>query len=168
MTPMFSDNKFVLDSNVLITAKNGYYAFDISPSFWKHLIGHIRSNQIVIINRVRDEILARNDDLSDWMRRYVGSSYVSSNEVVIANIFSQMTNWVQGNNQFTLAAKNEFANVADGWLAAYAHNHGGTVVTLETYNENTKKRVKLPNVCRQFNVDYTDTFGMLRSLDIRF
>ena len=28
---------FLVDSNVLIEAKNRYYAFDIAPGFWKWL-----------------------------------------------------------------------------------------------------------------------------------
>ncbi len=53
-------------------------------------------------------------------------------------------------------------------MAAYARVHNMTVVTLETFDANIKRRVKLPNVCRQFGVEYVNTFEMLRRIGIRF
>lgn len=29
---------YLIDSDVLITAKNSYYAFDLCPGFWKNLL----------------------------------------------------------------------------------------------------------------------------------
>ena len=78
-----------------------------------------------------------------------------------------MTTWVQ-QGQFTPAAKAEFAAAADGWIAAYAREIEATVVTLETYDANIKRKVKLPNVCRQFKIDYINTFDLLRRLGVSF
>jgi hypothetical protein len=35
---MTVDRRYIVDSNVFITAKNLYYAFDICPGFWKSII----------------------------------------------------------------------------------------------------------------------------------
>ena len=159
--------QFVLDTNVFVSAKNDYYAFDICPSFWDKLIDAFQNGDIVSIDRVYDEILQRNDELTDWARNEASAMFVPSTDQAVATAYSQMLNWVQ-QNDFTPAAKAEFLDAADGWLAAYASVHNATVVTLETFDANIKRRVKLPNVCRQFDVEFINTFEMLRRLGIRF
>jgi len=76
--------------------------------------------------------------------------------------------WVQGRDQFRPEAKAEFARGADGWLIAYAGVHGLAVVTHEEFAPNVRRKVPIPNVCRQFNVPFVDTFSMLRTLEVRF
>lgn len=53
---------YLIDSDVLITAKNSYYAFTICPGFWKSLLhghshGHLHS-----IDRVKQELLRGHED----------------------------------------------------------------------------------------------------------
>ncbi len=50
----------------------------------------------------------------------------------------------------------------------YAKAHNGVVVTHEEYAREARKRVPLPNVCKQFGVDYVDTFAVLRALEVEF
>ncbi len=40
-----ANRHYLVDSDVLITAKNLYYAFDICPGFWKCLLHHHRENR---------------------------------------------------------------------------------------------------------------------------
>jgi hypothetical protein len=42
------------------------------------------------------------------------------------------------------------------------------VVTLETLVSANSSKAKIPNVCREFDVEYVDTFGMLRELGCSF
>lgn len=72
--------------------------------------------------------------------------------------------WAQQKDQFIDAAKEEFATVADAWLIAHAHAMGATVVTLEVFNPDIKKKIPIPNVCREFGVEAIDTFEMMRRL----
>ncbi len=82
--------------------------------------------------------------------------------------FGEMMGWVQSNGRFLQPAKDEFARVADGWLVAYAKVHGLAVVTHEVYDPDVRKKVPIPNVCRQFDVPHKGTFSMLRSLGVSF
>ena len=75
--------------------------------------------------------------------------------------------WVQGQDQFSDAAKADFARGADGWLVAYAKAKGCIVVTLETINLDIKRKVPIPNVCQAFGVQFVDTFEMLRRLGVQ-
>ena len=76
--------------------------------------------------------------------------------------------WIYANDQFSPQAKNDFSRGADGWLVAYAKVHNATLVTLETYQQGARRRVPLPNVCKQFSVLHMDTFEMLSELGVRF
>ena len=79
-----------------------------------------------------------------------------------------MQTWVQGTVQFNAEAKEKFAEIADGWVVAYAKAHRAVVVTQEVYNANVKKRIPIPNVCLEFSVDCIDTYEMIRRLGGKF
>ena len=65
-------------------------------------------------------------------------------------------------------AKSEFASVPDSWLLAYASVNNLIVVTHEVYAPDITQKVKIPNVCVEFEIEYVDTFAMLRDLQIKF
>ena len=107
------------------------------------------------IDRVRDELFLNSDRLSEWAKQAPTELFVSTAEQSVLNAFTEMNNWVLGNEQFQPQAREEFAHKADGWVAAYASVHNAIVITHEVFRENVKKRVPLPNVCRQFNTNYS-------------
>ena len=76
--------------------------------------------------------------------------------------------WVQRHPRYFDLAKAKFATGADGWLVAYARIHGSTVVTNEQSAPESRKEVKLPDVCDQFEVRRDHTFAMLRALSVHF
>ena len=86
----------------------------------------------------------------------------------VAAEYGKMMVWVNS-QPYTPAAKAEFADVsnADGWLVAYAKVNGFAVVTHEVPS-NGLKRVKIPNICGQFGVEFFDTFDMLEDLKGNF
>lgn len=158
---------FLLDANVFIEAHRRYYALDLCPGFWECVVNYCQETRMLSIDRVRDKI-AGGDALSAWAKQAPDELFASSAQQSVADKFGEMMAWVQANDQFLTAAKAEFARVADGWLAAYAQVHGMVLVTHEEYAPNVRKKVPLPDVCRQFAVPYTDTFAMLRALEVRF
>ena len=76
--------------------------------------------------------------------------------------------WVQSQDQFSDAAKADFASKADGWLVAYARANSCVVVTQEVLNPDVRRKVPIPNLCEAFDVHWVDTFTMLRNLGVRF
>ncbi len=158
---------FALDANVFIEAHRRYYGLDLCPGFWASLRHHARRQRVVSIDRVRAEMLAGRDALSQWVREGPEGLFASSAEADIGDAFAEMMAWVQDNRQFRPEAKAEFAAAADGWLAAYARVHRAVVVTHEQYNPDVKRRVPLGNVCHEFGVATQDTFQMLRALGVR-
>lgn len=162
---------YYLDSDVFIAAKNTYYAFSICPGFWKSLIHHHRQGRLFSIDHVRRELLAgrETEDLVQWVKNDVPNEFFrETNEERVITSYQEVMRWIQRNYQYTDDAKAKFATEADGWLVAYARVHAGIVVTNEQPRPNSRSRILLPDVCDHFNVEYHNTFVMLKELKIRF
>jgi hypothetical protein len=163
------DPVYVLDANVFIEAARRYYAFDLVPAFWTNLVNLAAQGRIKSIDKIKQELERGNDDLADWIKRgNMSNAFASTDQPDVIRQFGEMMEWVQDNDQFLDAAKAEFAGGVDGWLIAYAGVNNYTVVTHEVYARDVRNRVPIPNICRAFDVRYTDTFQMLRDLGVRF
>ena len=166
---------FVLDANVFIGAHRTYYSMDLCPGFWDCLLQHFRGGSLLSIDEVRDELLdisksedVKPDALYHWTKAAPRALFVSSREQSVVDAYRDIVAWVYSRPQFLQGAKDDFARKADGWLVAYAKTHNLMLVTQEVFDQNIKKRVPIPNVCQQFNVDYLNTFEMLRQLGVHF
>lgn len=160
---------YLVDANVLIEAKNRYYAFDIAPGFWAWLDQAHQQSLACSIAAVRDELLDGTDELADWARTHTAFFRVIDQGTT--QHFGDLTRWAFSRS-FTPAALSEFTgNNADYLLVAYAREHQHTVVTHERSQPNARARVLIPDACRAMGVSTTDTFEMLRQtgahLDLR-
>lgn len=168
---MTTSKLFILDANVFIEAKKRYYAFAICPGFWEALLWHHDRGALCSVDRVKAELVDFGDDLSDWITTQVPAvAFHSTNDQAVTDNYAELVRWVMTQQQFTDAAKAEFADakVADAWLIAFAKTTGSTLVTHETYDDKIRRKVKIPNVCREFNVPYVDPFDMLVDLGAQF
>lgn len=162
---MIAAQTYVLDANVFIEAAKRYYAFDIAPSFWQMLVVQANNGQVLSIDRVKDELLRA--DLKTWASNTFHEFFASTSDADIIDVYREIMTWSQNQTPFTDAAKAQFASVADGWLIAYALAKGCVVVTHEQYDQNIKRKIKIPNVCQAFDLRYIDTFQMMRELGVR-
>lgn len=160
---------YLLDTNVFIEAARRYYAFDIAPAFWQALLDLAAGGRVLSIDRVKDEIDRGKDDLAEWVNDHFRVAFASTGDLDVIAAYRNMMVWAQNQNQFTNAAKAEFARAdnADAWVVAYAAAHGCVVVTHEQFDPHVQRRIPIPNVCRAFNVGYVDTFEMLRALGVK-
>jgi hypothetical protein len=138
---------YLVDSDVFITAKNLYYAFDLCPGFWESLLHHHGQGRVYSVDRVRGELLAgrKMDDLVQWVRNQLPSSFfleVDSDEVTAA--FTEIMVWAQRSAQYFDHAKAKFATGADGWLVAYARVHGATSLQTSRAPRNRDGRSSFP------------------------
>ena len=160
---------FLVDANVLIEAKNRYYAFDIAPGFWAWLDQACRQAVVCSLDAVQDELLQGGDELADWAEK--NASFFHPLDQGSTEHFSALSAWA-GSRSFTPAALSSFTgNNADYLLIAYAREHGHTVVTHERSQPNARNRVLIPDACLAMGVSSIDTFQMLRrtgaQLDLR-
>ena len=168
---MSGSKRYVLDANVFIEASKRYYSFSVCPGFWKALIAQHKNSRVFSIDRVLDELADEGDQLSDWSRTTVPDTFFkNTQDQAVIEAFQEMVKWVNSEPQFTPAAKAEFADLdnADGWVIAYAKANGLIVVTHEEYAPDAQKKVPMPNVCLEFNVDNVNTFEMLEDLKVKF
>jgi hypothetical protein len=161
-------NMYLLDANVFIEAARRYYAFDLAPPFWENLVRYAASGQIQSIDRIKKELEQGNDELATWATTQFSDAFASTDEEDVIRSYSEVMGWVQAQGQFSDAAKAEFATGADGWLVAYAKCKGYIIVTHELPATDARRKVPIPNVCDAFDVNYHDTFEMLRQLGVRF
>ena len=159
--------RYLLDANIFIAAWRDHYPIDLYPGFWDCIERSSREDILSSIDRVRDEITDP-ADLDAWLKRHWRDSFFSTRILEITRAFADMQKWVQYNTQFLPAAKHEFAQAADGWLAAFAKVHNAIVVTNEVFDPRVKRRVPLPNLCKRFGIDYCNTIDMLRGLGVTF
>lgn len=168
---MSGSKAYVLDANVFIEATKRYYRFSLCPGFWAALVAQHKNGRVVSIDRVLDELSDEGDQLSNWSQTAVPDAFFKkTQDQAVIKAFQAMVNWVNSEPQFTPAAKAEFADVdnADSWVIAYAKVNGLTVVSHEEYAPDARKKVPMPNVCLEFNVDYDNTFEMLEDLKVKF
>jgi hypothetical protein len=157
---------FWLDSDVFIQAKRIYYPFDIFPGFWAFLDRQIEAQTIKSPYEVFIELCRYGDQLSDWARGHRDRGFFREPDDAVQQNFTDIADYVQDTYEEAFASK--FLSDADPWVIAHAKTDGGTVVTIEKIVGQDSKRVKIPNVCREFDVPFIDTFEMLRELGASF
>jgi hypothetical protein len=158
---------YLLDTNVFVTPKQTYYGFDLVPGFWVSLITAHANLTVHFVRAVYLELQGYIDELSEWAKVTAPRSlFVEPDEQTVAAI-AAIVEWAKAQT-FTEPAQREFQASADLELIATAYAMGKTVVTLETSSPESKKSIKIPDVCRAFNIKYTDPFTMLRQLGVSF
>lgn len=154
--------EFWLDTNVFIGAARGPYGFDIAPGFWVFLDEMVGQRRIASPQMVYRELTAGEDQLATWVKDRRTSGLFIEPDATVQVRFGEIATYVY--NQYDAVNAGRFLEVADPWLIAHASVQGGTVVTLETLVPPNAKKVKIPNVCNQFAVRWTNTYQMLRDL----
>ncbi len=115
---------------------------------------------------MRDEIIGGDDRLAEWVSA-LGKGFFLPAEAATVGPLGTVAQWVNQQDEHTPAAKNTFLQVADYYLLAQALAGEHIVVTHEK-PENSRHRVKIPNVCLGFGVRHLNTFDMLRREGARF
>jgi len=158
----------LLDSNIFIEAKNYYYGFKTFPGFWKWLDVEQAQGRLGSIQPICSELLKGDDELSAWAKDRKDSGwFVPVDDEQTQLNLTKIANWVM-EQPYKEAAKTDFLSGGDPWLIAKAMTLEATVVTLETFDALTKKKVKIPNVCHTFGITYMDTFELLGTMGATF
>lgn len=152
---------YLVDTNVLIEGARRY-PFAIFPGYWRELAHLSASGKILFHERVKDEIVKWDDEVSHWFKSEVDPASVlkTSNEEVLA--YRELVVWVGSRTpKYKPGAVQEFLSVADSWLVASAKSRGLQIVTYEVGAPEGKKRVKIPDAADAFQVRCLDPVQML-------
>ena len=155
---------YLLDSNVFISAKN-LHGFDFCPAFWDWLMSENRAGKVYSIERVGDELLAGDDDLTEWARDRGGDFFIPPDATLFPAL-AEVSSWATGQD-YDQAAVSTFFQLADYYLVAQARAGQHTVVTHERAS-GSRRKIKIPDVCIGLGVKYLTPYEMLRIERARF
>lgn len=155
--------RYIPDTNVFVEAKNRYYSFDIAEGFWEWLEVFTSEQSFLTIKEVREEILdyPHDDNLKIWMKKFPLHCFMEADKEVQQNQ-RLIANYVLDHETFSPENKYKFLDGADPWLVAFAMVKDYTVVTHESKAGPGTKKVKIPNICEEFGVDYCNVFEVMR------
>jgi hypothetical protein len=163
---------FIIDSNILIEPYKTYYSFEFAPEFWSFIEQNILIKKIMLLDIVFDEIAAGTDELSIWIKNMNGLETIDHKNYIAQ--YADILNFIQISGFYKIEALHTWSmpTVADPFLIAAAIANQYTVITGERPNNglnktNPSSRVKIPDICSQFNVKWKDLFYMLRQLGFR-
>ena len=166
-------NKFLIDSNCLITPKHQYYAFDLTSTFWEELGKNIEKGNILILDKVFDEVIRGKDELSEWLKKYANYKINYDTEEIL-NKYKEIIFHIKNSSLYKSGAESEWSKseIADGFLVATACVHNYKIITNERANQNLNsinaaKTPKIPNIAKHFNVDCVNLFDVMRELNFK-
>ncbi len=134
--------KYLLDTDVLVTAAHSYYSFHICPGFWSSMIHFNERGSLFSIDLVQQEI--KSDDIVQWIKDKVPNGFFIdiSKHLNIIHLGKRIMDDVQNTTQYHSSAIDKFFNGADVWLIAAAKTLNYKLITNEVSAPNSKKRYK--------------------------
>lgn len=170
-----TSEKFLIDSNTLISASRLYYAHDLVPTFWEILNAKAENGTIYILDMVKDEICKGEDWLKEWLDNDETSILVCNHvDSEIISKYAEIMQYIQTCGFYNSNGLNNWAknDVADPWLIAAAAVKAYTLITFEQPSgslsiKNKSGKVKIPDVANHFNVKVHNLYHMMRQLEIK-
>ena len=156
---------YLLDANVFIRAKNEHFGFDFCPAFWDWLAAGNANGQVFSVDKVGGELRAGDDQLSGWAERQ-GRGFFLAPPAGLPAALQRMDRWLR-NQGYEHAGIDDFLQAADCYLVAHALEDGYGIVTHEL-GSNSRRRIKIPDVCVGFGIECLTPFEMLRREGARF
>jgi hypothetical protein len=163
-------NTFIVDSNFFIEAHRKTYPLDVAVSFWEKVKELAVAGKIISIDKVKDELYKNEDALKSWCLPNLPVTFFHTTNHIIST-YGQVINWaVSKSLQYNQAAINEFLakDEADAWLVSYCLANNYILVTHEVSSPLSKAKIKIPDACIYFGVQYVTTIEMFRQLGERF
>ncbi len=164
---------YIVDSNFFIQPHRDTYPLDVAVSFWAKVKQLADDGKIISIDKVKNEIFGKNDDLEKWCKANLPKDFfkeTSTSDVI--NEYVKICSWATSKGQYTQSALNEFLNAdeADAFVVAYAlaDISNRIVLTREVSAPNSKNKVKLPDACDAHSVQHVDWIKMFRRLGETF
>jgi hypothetical protein len=73
---------YLLDSNVYIQAHLSYYGMDLCPGFWQWLEKAHDLGIVITLDKVRDELMKKDDQLSEWAKNSPDHFFTALDDVI--------------------------------------------------------------------------------------
>lgn len=162
--------RYLLDSDVLISAKRSWLDPKIAPVFWEWLLEGHRQGYFYSIDKVASEL--KEGDKDDFLNLFATehvSLFLTSDEVTCIAEYAKLQTWVH--TVWTLGKKlnktskaiEAFASnkKADAFLVAYAKANDFIIVTNEISEMQCQTNVKLPDAANSCGVKTINLYDLL-------
>lgn len=165
---------FIVDSNFFIQSHRITYPLDVATTFWEKVKNLFNEGKVFSIDKVKDEIFKNDDELKRWIEvNLLDECFKPTDTQEVLTKYADVVKWTNSkNNHYVQNAINEFLQFenADAWLIAYALaiNENCQIVTQEKSEPNRKSKIKIPDVCNDFNIQYKNIIEMFRELGEKF
>lgn len=159
---------YLVDSSVLIDAKDRYYQFDRVPEYWKWLEFHARNGRIKIPRKIFEEIAEKSDDDDTfvvWAKR--------NKEILILMepLPDKEFDEVIDKGYAPDLSLEEYKKIGgDPFLIAYAlaNKKDRTIVTSEISKpKKVRANRRIPDACKTFDVRCVKQWELIKELDFR-
>lgn len=147
---------YVFDSNSLIALSNFYPSR--FPTLWNKIDNYVLSHRIISVREAWKEVTNTSDrnDFDTW---------INNNKAIFKVASAQEAKFVaeilQTKNFKDIIRKKQLLTgmpVADPFIIASARINNFTVITEESYRQNS---AKIPNICRHFQIPYLNLQGFM-------
>ncbi|WP_181309266.1 DUF4411 family protein [Paraburkholderia sp. BL18I3N2] len=158
--------RYLLDSDVLITAKNLHYNPKFCTNFWMWIAHAFQQGIVYSIDKVRDELLngKEDDPLRTWASQPALNGFFLDS-LASTPKWQQLAGWaVERQPPFQAAALDKFLDVksADAWLIAFAANNPGfVIITNEQSAPESRRSIKLPDAAAAVGAATMSLFDVL-------
>ncbi|PAF43528.1 DUF4411 family protein [Helicobacter sp. 11S02596-1] len=160
-------SKYLIDANIFIESALRYYAFDICPGFWDWLkIVSIEKTHIKSVKKVLEEV-KQPKELSEFLKELNKNKFFIDENKITPESFMAVASKLEQMN-YESEPISEFSSGADFFLIALAYQDHYKIVTHEKRADNTRKRIKIPNVCQELGIECINVADLLRDEKIKF
>lgn len=158
---------YLIDTNVLIEAKDRYYNFERVPAFWSWMEAEHEKGLLFSVAKVLTELSGRKDELERWAKKLPKGFFLQP-DTATTKVMAHLTDWASNHHNYSDLAVQEFLDSADYVLVAHGCAHNFTVISQEQPAPDAKKRIKLPDACNSVDVEWLHTFAWLDVRKPRF
>lgn len=158
------NQRYCLDTNVLIVAWQTYYSPAICPSYWD-LMSKLGEQGIIFMPKeVFEELEKTEDDLLAWVK--TSKIPVAKTDTAVINCVRRIYEYNPIHERLIDSTKNR--SLADPWVIAHAMKFNACVITKEKREEVSHTKIRIPNVCDNMGVKWIDDFTFCKDMGIKF
>ncbi len=156
---------YIADANIFIRSYHEM-PLDTWITFWQRIATAAQSGILCSIVPVKEELDRGHDKLTEWVKNNLPKNFFMPLDVDILDCYQETQNWASNQSHYKVSALEDFATLADAYLIAAAKAKGATLITYEKSDINSRKRVKIPDVCIGLGVRYCDLNTFLQENNI--
>jgi hypothetical protein len=172
---------YLLDTNTFIEPNNRLCPIDVCPGLWDWFIDKNLINELFSIDKVYEELLKQEDQLSNWAKKHKKNLFLDTTDEV-SNKVIELSSKIENNqimftkdsssHKFSSHAKDKFLSGADIHLICHAivsiNSSNHIVVTQENIRNCTNNHISIPYICKLFNIECIDLTTLLRIQKVKF